>query len=103
MQDPATYTEAFDREHGFTPEQWLDGLRGAVAAAALDIEVNAGRACVHIGAGMLELQWTALPPRRIALVQLPRLAVSYRFRGVAHAQRAAFMRHFDLVMLRGGG
>lgn len=103
MQDPATYTEAFDREHGFTPGQWLDSLPGAVGTHALAIEAEANRAHVQIGVGRLELLWTALPPRRIALVQLPRLAVSYRFRDVAPPQRAAFMRYFDLFMQRGGG
>ena len=103
MQDPATYTEAFDREHGFTATQWLDGLRSAVGAHALEVAADASRARVRIAAGMLDLQWTALPPRRIALLQMPRLSVSYRFRDVTQLQRAQFMRHFDLVMQRGGG
>ena len=49
------------------------------------------------------MQWRALPPRRIALLQMPRLAVRFRFEGVADEARQRFMRHFDLYMQRGGG
>jgi hypothetical protein len=101
VQDPATYTEAFEREHGFTPAQWLDGLPGAVGAHAL--ELGAGEATVRIDDGALRLQWTVLPPRQIALMRLPRLAVRYRFSGVSQPARAEFMRYFDLFMQRGGG
>lgn len=103
VHDPASYTEAFEREHGFTSEQWLDGLRGAVGAHALELGADPGRARVHIGNGALELCWAELPPRRIALMRMPRLAVSYRFSAVPHDCRVAFMRYFDLFMQRGGG
>jgi len=101
MHDPATYTEAFDREQGFTPSEWLGGLSGAVGAHAL--EIDEGEARVRIGEGTLQLQWTVLPPRQIALMRVPRLAVRYRFSGVPPRARAEFMRHFDLFMQRGGG
>jgi hypothetical protein len=103
VHDPASYTESFEREHGFTAAQWLDGLRGAVGAHALEVAADGGSARVQIDGGTLELHWAALPPRRIALMQMPRLAVSYRFRGVASQARVAFMRYFDLFMQRGGG
>lgn len=103
MQDPATYSEAFEREHGFTAAQWQDSLRGAVGAHALELGPAVGTARVRIDTGTLFLQWTELPPRRIALMQMPRLAVRYRFDGVAHDARVAFMRYFDLFMQRGGG
>lgn len=103
VHDPTRYTEAFEREHGFTPAQWLDSLRGAVGAHPLELAADPGRARVRIGDGTLELQWTELPPRRIALVRMPRLAVSYRFSAVPHDRRVAFMRYFDLFMQRGGG
>jgi hypothetical protein len=47
--------------------------------------------------------WSALPPRRIALVQLPRLAVRFRFTDVTDERRYVFMRRFDLYLQRGGG
>jgi hypothetical protein len=62
-----------------------------------------GRALVRIGAGTLELHWTMLPPRRLGIVQLPRMAVRYHFDGVDDAARNEFMRYFDLYTQRGGG
>jgi hypothetical protein len=103
MHNPATYTEAFDREQGFTPQEWLNGLRGAVGTHRLELGPLQGQALVRIGAGTLHLQWTELPPRRIALLRLPRLAVRYRFNDVPAPERNAFMRYFDLYLQRGGG
>jgi hypothetical protein len=44
-----------------------------------------------------------LPDRQIALMRIPRLAVSFRFDGVDVDCRVRFMRHFDLHTQRGGG
>lgn len=63
----------------------------------------AGRAVVAIGSGTLQLHWTVLPPRRIALLRLPRLQVVYQFDGVPDAVRTRFMKTFDLHLQRGGG
>jgi hypothetical protein len=84
----SSYPEAFEREMGCTEAEWLGWLSWARVA---------------VGAGSLDLRWTSLPPRRIALVQLPRLAVSFRFEGVSESERFGFMRYFDLYMQRGGG
>ena len=93
---------SFEREHGCTEGEWLRGLAGAVGHHALSLSAP-GHARVAIGAGHLELDWTLLPPRQIALVRMPRLAVRYRFAGVEAAAQVAFMRFFDLYMHRGGG
>lgn len=103
MFDPARYTDEFTREQGFTAAEWRQLLPGAVAPHALDLESDAQAARVPIGPGALHLHWTALPPRQIALVRMPRLAVHYRFDGVPDAERVRFMRHFDLYTQRGGG
>lgn len=95
------YPECFEREMGCTEAEWLGWLPGAVAQATL--RLLPGQAQVDLGTGCLHLRWQPLPPRRIALVQLPRLSVSFRFEGVGQVQRQAFMRHFDLYMQRGGG
>ena len=63
----------------------------------------AGQARVTIGDGWLHLRWTALAPRRLALVRIPRLHVEFRFEGVAAPARQVFMSHFDRYMQRGGG
>jgi hypothetical protein len=51
----------------------------------------------------LHLQWAVLPPRRIALLNMPRLQVAFRFESVEAPQRQQFMKRFDLVLQRGGG
>lgn len=102
MHDPSIYTDAFDREHGCTEVEWLRWLPGAVGAHRLQRH-SADRAQVDIGDGVLQLRWQVLPPRRIALISMPRLRVNYRFERVDAAQRTRFMQQFDLFMQRGGG
>ena len=74
--------------------------RRARAAAA---RCRPAEADVDIEGGRLRLHWQALPPRQIALVRLPRLAVQFRFEGLSDDARQRFMRYFDLYMQRGGG
>jgi hypothetical protein len=97
----AHYPEAFDREMGCTEAEWLVWLPGAVKGRP--VEAAGGWARVAIGTGQLMLAWHILPPRQIALMRIPRLAVSFRFSGVDEAPREAFMRYFDLYTQRGGG
>lgn len=105
--------DAFDRDHfnrdmGCTEAEWLRWLPQAVGAHALRLDV-AGRCAVigisggGIGGGVCRLAWTAMPDREIALMRIPRLAVSFAFDAVDAAERTRFMRHFDLHMQRGGG
>lgn len=102
MQDPATYTGAFEREHGCTIDEWRRWLPGAVGEATLVFDGD-DAATVQLAGGTLRLQWRALPPRQIALVRMPRLHASYRFAGVSAEERSRFMRRFDLYIQRGGG
>ena len=92
----------FEREQGFAEADWLRTLPGAVRDHALVLPAP-GRAVVHIGAGTLQLSWTVLPPRRIALIAMPRMAVHYCFEGVDTEARREFLRYFDLYTQRGGG
>ena len=98
----ATYPVEFTREQGCTEAEWLGWLPGAVRAHALERPAP-GQAHVTIGRGALHLDWQVLPPRRIALVQFPRLLVRFRFASLDESERLAFMRYFDLYMQRGGG
>lgn len=93
---------SFTRDTGGTEAEWLRWLRGAVGTHRLSLP-GPGTAWVDIGSGGLALSWQPLPPRRIALVSLPRLQVSYRFERISAAEQAEFMRYFDLFMQRGGG
>ena len=91
----------FARDYGCSEAEWLRSLPRAVGAHALSL--RDGAATVAIGAGQLRLQWRPLPPRRIALLNLPRLWVEFTFDGVAAEERQVFLRHFDLCLQRGGG
>lgn len=98
----AHYESTFDREYGCTEPEWLGWLPAAIGDGPWACPAP-GRAEVDLGGGRLHLDWTALPPRRIALVSMPRLAVRFRFKGVDEALRQAFMKRFDLYLMRGGG
>lgn len=95
------FDAAFEREHGCTLAEWIGWLPSAVHGHALQLHDSG--AAVGIGAGMLRLAWQVLAPRRIALLNLPRLHVSYAFTDVDADERARFMKRFDLHIQRGGG
>ena len=95
------YAEAFDREMGCTADELMQWLPGA--SRARPVLVNGQGARIAIDGGALELRWQTLPPRQIALLRMPRLAVQFRFTGIDEASRRAFMRYFDLYTQRGGG
>lgn len=95
------YPTQFVRDTGCTETEWLGWLPGAVGGRRLVIEGRTAR--VDLEDGHLALHWEVLPPRRIALMQLPHMQVSYAFESRSESGRLAFMRHFDLYMQRGGG
>ena len=97
------YAATFERDQGCTEAEWLAWLPGAVRGHALTLSGAGGAARVDIDGGVLDLAWHALPPRQIALVRLPRLAIRFQFTNVDEDDRQRFMRYFDLYMQRGGG
>ena len=97
----ADYAESFDREMGCTEDELLQWLPGATRGRQLTL--GSQTASVSFEAGRLVLTWQTLPPRQIALLRLPRLAVSFRFSGISEPSRHDFMRYFDLYTQRGGG
>lgn len=98
----ADYPCSFERDTGGTEAEWLLRLPGACNGNPLRVE--GARATVMLGDGAsLRLAWRELPPRQIALMRMPRMAVSFRFEGSSAEARQAFMRYFDLYMQRGGG
>jgi hypothetical protein len=97
----ADYPASFERDTGGTEAEWLRRLPGACHGHP--IRVGTGRARVQIDAGSLQLDWLVLPPRRIALMTMPRMSVRFHFEGLDDEARQRFMRSFDLHMQRGGG
>ena len=95
------YPERFERDMATTEAEWLAALPRAVGEHPC--AVQPGQAEIRIHQGRLLLHWHALPPRVIALLRLPRLAVTFAFEGVDEAARQRFMKRFDLTMQRGGG
>jgi len=97
----ADYASIFERDTAGTEAEWLLRLPGACGSS--EGCVDGAAAVVSIGSGRLFLCWSELPPRRIALMCMPRMTVGFRFEGVTDEARQAFMRYFDLYMQRGGG
>lgn len=97
----AHYAFAFEREMGCTEQElrgWLPGAGGQRAIRWLEHAAE-----IAIGGGSAMIAWSALEPRRIALIVLPRLQVRFEAHGVDDAAWQRFMRHFDLYTQRGGG
>ncbi len=95
------YPARFTRDTGGTEAEWLGRLVGACKGQP--IEIGAHRATIAIDDGALVLHWRPLPPRRIALMSMPRLEVEFDFENLSDEARTRFMRYFDLYMQRGGG
>ena len=94
--------EHFEREYGCTEREWLSWMPEATGGRALASR-GAHGLTVAIDAGRLLLHWQVLPPRVIALMRLPRLAVSFAFEDVPLPARREFLRRFDMHLQRGGG
>ena len=92
---------ALHREMGCTREEFLRWLPGATRHAPM--QVHADKALVHAGDTTVEISYTQAPPRRIALISMPVLQVSFRFSGADANAYREFMAYFDLYTKRGGG
>jgi hypothetical protein len=90
-----------EREMACTREDLLRWLPAASGNAAARWE--GGDAVLAVAGGEVRVHAEARPPRRIARVELPILAVSFTFTGLDAAAREAFLARFDLYTRRGGG
>lgn len=94
--------QQFSRDYGCTEAEWQRWLSEAPPGCTVQ-RTGPLSATVELEQGRLRLMWRVLPPRRIALITLPRLHVDFVFDGTAEDARKAFMRSFDLSTQRGGG
>jgi hypothetical protein len=92
---------SIDREMGCTREEFVRWLPGATRHAPM--ELTDDKALVRAGEATVEISFTQAPPRRIALVSMPVLKVSFRFSGAGTGAYREFMAYFDLYTKRGGG
>ena len=101
------YDSAFTREMGCTEAEWLGWLPAAIGDCPWERHGASVRVTIHDAdnalVGHLKIEWSIEPSRRIALIKIPRMRVSFTFDGLDDAQRYRFMRRFDLYMHRGGG
>lgn len=97
----SSYPETFERDVGYSDAEWRRAIQRAVSECPIHIEGSSAQ--IQVDAGSLDLQWRPLPNRTIALLSMPRLAVSFEFKGVGPDARYAFMRVFDLKTQKGGG
>ena len=67
------------------------------------MQMNADKAVVHAWEATVEILFTPAEPRRIGLVSIPVLNVSFRFSGAEANAHREFMAYFDLYTKRGGG
>ena len=97
---PATSLSEFVRDVTSTPAEFDASLRQA-AAGCLE-----GRfPSYQVVGGEVRLQIDVVPgaERRIALVRLPTLIVTYRFTAGSRAAQEALLTRLDRAMHRGGG
>lgn len=100
---PVDIPESFERIMGCEARELLAWLPVALPNADVTVEHPARRAIAHWPEGSLTLAWEVLEPRRIALLQIPQLRVSFRYVGFDADRRRDIQRRFDLATQRGGG
>lgn len=93
----------FEREMGCLAEDFRGWLPGASRFAPIRWMQSDAAEVGLPGAGSLRLSWSTLPNRRLGLVSLPRLLVTFDFGSASSQQRDDYMRYFDLYTQRGGG
>ena len=94
-------SEELRREMGCTRVEFLRWLPGATRHAPIISRGELHR--VLSDHGTVEIDIAELPPRRIASITLPVLAVRFRFFGMDAQARTAFLTYFDYYTRRGGG
>lgn len=100
---PAEIPESFERVMGCEPRELLAWLPVALPNASTHVEPAAKQAVAQWPQGSLTLSWEVLAPRRIALLQIPQLRVSFCYVGFDNDRRRDIQRRFDLATQRGGG
>ena len=98
-------SQPFTRIMGCSGGEFADWLQRALPDATLAVESDAARGSCRasFADGELLIEWHALEPRRIALLRLPQLEVSFSYSEMDLARRAAIQTYFDRATQRGGG
>ena len=104
LQTP-TIASPLVREMGCTLAEFSRWLPGATRNAPLVSAPDGSgmRLQLQVESGTVEIDLQPQPPRRIALLTLPVLLVTFRFLELEQAQRLRFLTYFDHYTRRGGG
>lgn len=100
---PQHVPERFERVMGCTAQELRAWLPVALPQAELEVESSAPQAQARFGDGALTITWQSLSPRRIALLEIPQLGVTFQYIGLGDDRRREIQRRFDLATQRGGG
>lgn len=82
--------------------RWLPGATRHVPLVST-VDGAGMRHRLDVGSGHVEIDLQPQPPRRIALLALPVLLVTFHFIDLDADLRHAFLTHFDHYTRRGGG
>lgn len=88
---------------GCTASEFVSWLPRALPDAELTTDVPGQRNVAIWIDGSLELRWNTLPSRRIALLEIPQLQVTFEYHRLDDAARYRIQKCFDLQTHRGGG
>lgn len=100
---PQSIDVEFNRIMGCTAEELLSWLPIALPGAAIQVTEDGRGAVATFADGTLSLTWHPLPARRIALLEIPCLHVSFLYSDLTASRRREVQRRFDLATQRGGG
>ncbi len=89
------------RDMGCTRAEFISWLPGAIRRAPFQIDGEV--VTVMTNGGCVQISLEEKPPRRLGLIALPVLGVTFCFRGLDELGRDGFLAHFDLYTRRGGG
>lgn len=98
-------SEPFTRVMGCKAKELRDWLERSLPDARLTTSVGDGDGycSAKFDDGELRIEWITLAPRRIALLTIPQLQVSFHYTGLAMERRRSIQNYFDRATQRGGG
>jgi len=86
---------------GCTRAEFMGWLPGATRQASF--QVDGDKVTVMTHGGQVQISLEEKPLRRMGLVALPVLGITFCFRGLDELARDDFLAYFDLYTRRGGG
>jgi hypothetical protein len=86
---------------GCTRAEFMGWLPGATRQASLQVDGDKVTVITH--GGRVQISLEEKPPRRMGLVALPVLGITFCFRDLDEPARDDFLAYFDLYTRRGGG